>query len=291
VLAFGRRSVFTDWWGNLTTGSSLITCKLRLRRDLPGLLAPTRKNKDDVSRFLLVGHWDVSASVRPACVPWTAACHPGIMFKSRNADWGLGTIRVGSQTRGIGEPLSVWLPYPPERVPTATRLFSNSFSVPIPRLSNFFFCVNPLLVKLILTSLERPRGLCIWLVLFQCAKYIIHKTGWYMWGCVRATRSLHDEVPGIWFTSCFYSSKSSYNFCLLYFSLLFLLSSLLTSTSSSIVAVLIAKAGHVWVSWPEEFLLYFLLLTLHATGLLLSRKRLAYAQLQLTSTIKNQGQL
>ena len=24
-----------------------------------------------------------------------------------------------------------------------------------------------------------------------------------VWGCVRATRPLHDEVPGIWFTSCF----------------------------------------------------------------------------------------
>ena len=33
-------------------------------------------------------------------------------------------------------------------------------------------------------------------------------------------------------------------------------------TSSSIVAVLIGKAGGVWVSWPEEFLLYFLSLTL-----------------------------
>ena len=33
-------------------------------------------------------------------------------------------------------------------------------------------------------------------------------------------------------------------------------------TSSSIVAVLIAKAGRVWVSWPEEFLLYFVSLTL-----------------------------
>ena len=30
----------------------------------------------------------------------------------------------------------------------------------------------------------------------------------------------------------------------------------------SIVAVLIAKAGHVWISWPEEFLLYILSLTL-----------------------------
>ena len=29
-------------------------------------------------------------------------------------------------------------------------------------------------------------------------------------------------------------------------------------TSSSIVTVLIAKAGHVWVSWPEKFLLYFI---------------------------------
>ena len=33
-------------------------------------------------------------------------------------------------------------------------------------------------------------------------------------------------------------------------------------TSSSTVAVLIAKAGHVWVSGPEEFLLYILSLTL-----------------------------
>ena len=32
--------------------------------------------------------------------------------------------------------------------------------------------------------------------------------------------------------------------------------------SSSIVAVLITKAGHVWVSRPEEFLLYILSLTL-----------------------------
>ena len=55
-----------------------------------------------------------------------------------------------------------------------------------------------------------------------------------------------------------YSSYSSYNFCLLYyystFPTLF--------TSSSVVAVLIAKAGRVWVSWPEEFLLYFFSLTL-----------------------------
>ena len=33
-------------------------------------------------------------------------------------------------------------------------------------------------------------------------------------------------------------------------------------TISSIVVVLIAKAGHVLVSWPEEFLLYILSLTL-----------------------------
>ena len=44
-----------------------------------------------------------------------------------------------------------------------------------------------------------------------------------------------------------YSSYCSYNFCLLYFYSTFLYS-LLTSTSSSIVAVLIAKAGHVWVN-------------------------------------------
>ena len=45
-----------------------------------------------------------------------------------------------------------------------------------------------------------------------------------------------------------------------FYQLLYFSSSLLTS--SSIVAVLIAKGGHVWVSWPEEFLLYFLSLTL-----------------------------
>ena len=37
---------------------------------------------------------------------------------------------------------------------------------------------------------------------------------------------------------------------------------LLLLPSSSLVAVLIAKAGHVLVSWPEEFLLYILSLTL-----------------------------
>ena len=74
-----------------------------------------------------------------------------------------------------------------------------------------------------------------------------------MWGCVRATRSLHDEVSGIWFTSWPL-------FFLIFLQLLLTL--LLLLSSSSIVAVLIAKAGHVWVSWPEEFLLYFLSLTL-----------------------------
>ena len=89
---------------------------------------------------------------------------------------------------------------------------------------------------------------------------------WYtqltiLWGCVRATRSLHDEVPGIWFTSwpLFFLIFLQ---LLLTPLLLYFYSSLLTSTSSSIVAVLIAKAGHVWVSWPEEFLLYILSLTL-----------------------------
>ena len=62
-----------------------------------------------------------------------------------------------------------------------------------------------------------------------------------------------------------YSSSSSYNvyrtqrlfqFHQLHYS------SLLPLTSSSIVEVLIAKAGHVWVSWLEEFLLYILSLTL-----------------------------
>ena len=44
--------------------------------------------------------------------------------------------------------------------------------------------------------------------------------------------------------------------------LLLLFSTNFCCSSLSIVAVLIAKAGHVWVSWPEEFLLYFLSLTL-----------------------------
>ena len=50
-----------------------------------------------------------------------------------------------------------------------------------------------------------------------------------------------------------------------------------TSPSSGIVVVLIAKAGHVWVNRPEEFLLYI-------SGLLLLGNTLAYAQLQLIST-------
>ena len=40
-----------------------------------------------------------------------------------------------------------------------------------------------------------------------------------------------------------------------------------TLPSSSIVAVLIAKAGHVWVNWPEEFLLYLLALTLQRASI------------------------
>ena len=83
-----------------------------------------------------------------------------------------------------------------------------------------------------------------------------------VWGCVRATRSLHEEVPGIWFTSCFYSSYSSNSstLSLTYFYQLLLNYS--STSRSSIVAVLIAKAGLVWVSWPEEFLLCMLSLTL-----------------------------
>ena len=107
---------------------------------------------------------------------------------------------------------------------------------------------------------------------------------WYiqptiLWGCVRATRSLHDEVPGIWFTSwplfflIFLQLLLTLLFLLLYF----------YSTSSSIVAVLIAKAGHVWVSWPEGVSIVYLIVNI-ATGLLLLGNRLAYAQSQLTST-------
>ena len=62
-----------------------------------------------------------------------------------------------------------------------------------------------------------------------------------MWGCVRATCSLHDEVPGI---GCYSSLTVANNLNLptldlFYFSLLFL------PPSASIVAVFIAKAGHV----------------------------------------------
>ena len=86
-----------------------------------------------------------------------------------------------------------------------------------------------------------------------------HHWSKHLWGCVRATSSLNDEVPGIWFTSWplffLFFLQLLLTLLLLYFS-----SSLLTS--SSIVAVLIAKAGYVWVSWPEEFLLYFVSQTL-----------------------------
>ena len=45
--------------------------------------------------------------------------------------------------------------------------------------------------------------------LFIVSIYLYIHFSWVsslLWGCVRATRSLHDEVPGIWFTSCLYSS-------------------------------------------------------------------------------------
>ena len=60
--------------------------------------------------------------------------------------------------------------------------------------------------------------------------------------------------------------------------------------SSSIVAVLIAKAGHVWVSWPElgVFLLYiFIYIANIATGLLLLGNRLAYTPPQLIRSALN----
>ena len=58
----------------------------------------------------------------------------------------------------------------------------------------------------------------------------------FVGGGVRATRSLHDEVP----------RNLIYIFLQLLLTLL--LPTFPTLTSSSIVAVLIAKAGHVWVS-------------------------------------------
>ena len=55
-----------------------------------------------------------------------------------------------------------------------------------------------------------------------------------LWGCVRATRSLHDEVPGIWFTSwpLFFLI-----FLQLLLTLLLLYFSYIYYPSSSIVAV------------------------------------------------------
>ena len=95
---------------------------------------------------------------------------------------------------------------------------------------------------------------------------------WLFWGGV-------FEVPRIWFTSwplfflIFLQLLLTLLFLLLYF----------YSTSSSIVAVLIAVAGHVWVSWPEGVSIVYLIVNI-ATGLLLLGNRLAYAQSQLTST-------
>ena len=94
----------------------------------------------------------------------------------------------------------------------------------------------------------------------ECSHHCAALVSLNLWGCVRATRSLHDEVPGIWFTSWPLFFLIFLQLLLTLLLLYFSYSSLLTS--SSIVAVLIAKAGHVWVSWPEEFLLYFLSLTL-----------------------------
>ena len=65
---------------------------------------------------------------------------------------------------------------------------------------------------------------------------------------------------------------------------------LLYFTSSSIVAVSIAKAGHVWVSWPERVSIVYLIANI-ATGLLLLGNRLAYALAQLTSTKEQRSAL
>ena len=78
--------------------------------------------------------------------------------------------------------------------------------------------------------------------------------------------------------------ESDLHLAFILLNLLFSYFSLLTS--SSIVAVLIAKAGHVWVNWPEEFLLYILSLTLLLLG-----NRLAYAQLQVISTKQRRSAL
>ena len=51
-------------------------------------------------------------------------------------------------------------------------------------------------------------------------------------------------------------------YCRGVFEQLLLLSTLLYLNSTSLVAVFIGKGGHVWVSWPEEFLLYILSRTL-----------------------------
>ena len=109
-----------------------------------------------------------------------------------------------------------------------------------------------------------------------------------MWGCVWATRSLHDEVPGIWFTSWplffLFFLQLLLTLLLLYFSYIY-------PSSSSIVAVLIAKAGHIWVSWPEARVSIVFLIANTATVLLLSENRSAYAQAQLISTKERRSAL
>ena len=57
---------------------------------------------------------------------------------------------------------------------------------------------------------------CALLLVFDCWSSLVlcsetARERLLLWGYVRATRSLHDEVPGIWLTSCLYSSLTSAN--------------------------------------------------------------------------------
>ena len=111
--------------------------------------------------------------------------------------------------------------------------------------------VAPLRIqKVVLTYFKEAVVGCLWTINWQYKR--------------RATRSLLEEVPGIWFTSwpLFFLIFLQLLLTQQLFQFYQLLYSYSTSPSSGIVAVLIAKAGHVWVNWPEEFLLYILSLTL-----------------------------